>query len=128
MAGKGDQVSISELFQQISTLSTTVSRLEAKLQATEGTRPRLYQDCEAGNNTPPTESGSQTVNAERPTNRTGRIGPQTSGQGLDPDIHTSASHAGTSCAADILKDFERLRDSLVRVPVPKNLNTALQQA
>ncbi|GFO29463.1 reverse transcriptase [Plakobranchus ocellatus] len=121
MAEKGDEISISDLVQQISSLSTTVSRLEA----TEGTRPKLYQDCEALNSapTPPTDSGSQTVNVERSSNRTGRIDLQTFGQSLDPErsTHHSASPAETfSSAADILKDFERLRDSLVRIPVPNN--------
>ncbi|GFO22415.1 reverse transcriptase [Plakobranchus ocellatus] len=71
MAEKGDEISISDLVQQISSLSTTVSRLEAKLEAT-GTRPNLYQDCEALNSapTPPTDSGSQTVTVERSSNRT----------------------------------------------------------
>ncbi|GFO22533.1 hypothetical protein PoB_004903800 [Plakobranchus ocellatus] len=111
-----------------------------RLEATEGTRPKLYQDCEALNNapTPPTDSGSQTVNVKRSSNRTGRIDPQTFGQSLDTDrsthgsaigqsldpkrsTHHSASPAETSSsAADILKDFERLRDSLVRIPVPNN--------
>ncbi|GFN87957.1 hypothetical protein PoB_001446300 [Plakobranchus ocellatus] len=140
MAEKGDEISISDLVQQISSLSTTVSRLEAKLEATEGTRPKLYQDCEALNSapTPPTDSGSQTVNVERSSNRTGRIDLQTFGQSLDTErsthrsaigqsldpersTHHSASPAETSSsAADILKDFERLRDSLVRIPVPNN--------
>ncbi|GFO31450.1 hypothetical protein PoB_005795500 [Plakobranchus ocellatus] len=97
----------------------------SKLEATEGTRPKLYQDCEALNSapTPPTNSGSQTVNVERSSNRTGRIDPQTFGQSLDPErsTHHSASPAETSSsAADILKDFSRLRDSLVRIPVPNN--------
>ena len=71
MAEKGDKISISDLVQQISSLSTTVSRLEA----TEGARPRLYQDCEALNfaPTPPTDSGSHTVNVERSSNKTGPL-------------------------------------------------------
>ena len=57
MAEKGDEISISDLVQQISSLSITVGRLEAKFEATEGARPRLYQDCEALNSapTPPTD-------------------------------------------------------------------------
>ena len=70
-----------------------------------------------------TYSGSQTVHVERCSNRTSRIDPQTIGQSLDPErsTHHSASPAEASpSAADILKDFERLRDSLVRIPVPHN--------
>ncbi|GFN90261.1 hypothetical protein PoB_001676700 [Plakobranchus ocellatus] len=140
MAEKGDEISMADLVQQISSLPTTVSRLEAKFEASEGTRPKLYQDCEALNSapTPPIDSGSQTVKVERSSNRTGRIDPQTFGQSLDTErsthrsaigqsldpersTHHSASPAETSSsAADILKDFERLRDSLVRIPVPNN--------
>ena len=107
MAEKGDEISISDLVQKNSSLPTTVGRLEAKFEATEGARPRLYQDCEALNSTPtpPTDSGSQTVHVERSSNRTGRIDPQTIGQSLDPErsTHHSVSPAeASSSAADIL--------------------------
>ncbi|GFO09416.1 NF-kappa-b inhibitor-like protein 2 [Plakobranchus ocellatus] len=59
----------------------------------------------------------QSLDTERSTHRSAI------GQSLDPErsTHHSASPAETSSsAADILKDFERLRDSLVRIPVPNN--------